>query len=178
MPGKVATRSTSTTRNTRPSNADRSAPVDDVFQRRVAVAEQCRRAPRHPHQIQLEEQQWKLKDFAVDLRAQLDQPAMPTRFAREVTAAVSIGNHSASTTGPLFVNGSRGRTPQHALVDGQRPVARLPTFWQQLRRRCIQTAFASSGPSSDRVWRSVSSSRPRVGPMLPIGTPRRALISA
>jgi|RhiMethySRZTD1v2_1073278.scaffolds.fasta_scaffold197497_1 hypothetical protein len=45
-------------------------------------------------------------------------------------------------------------------------------------RHNIQAAVASSGPSSDRAWRSVSSSRPRVGPMLPIGTARRALISA
>jgi hypothetical protein len=143
MPAKVATRSTSTTRNTRPSNADRSAPVDDVLQRRVAGAEQCRRAPRHLHQIQLPEPQWKLKDFAVDSRAQLNQPAMPTRFAREVTAAVSIGNHSASTTGPLFVNGSRGRTPQHALVDGH-------DQWHDCRHfgsNCAADAFRRHSPA-------------------------------
>jgi len=91
---------------------------------------------------------------------------------------VSIGHHSASTTGPVFLN--RISWPHAATcdVDGHGPAARLPTFCQQLRRRCIQTAFASSDPSSDRAWRSVSSSRPRVGPMLPIGTARRALISA
>ena len=100
------------------------------------------------------------------------------RASRTAVETKAFRRRFACTTGPLFVNGSRGRTAQHAPVDGQRPVARLPTFWQQLRRRCLQTAFANSGPSSDRARRSVSSSRPRVGPMLPIGTARRALISA
>jgi hypothetical protein len=62
---------------------------------------------KNPRQIQLPEQQRRLRDFAIDLRAQPGQPAKLTRFAREVVAAVSIGNQSANATGPVFVNGSR-----------------------------------------------------------------------